>query len=204
LSENYKNFYIEHLNENFTNINSLFFDIKTHCDQLQQMFKEISTKYKNELPQDQIIKMANFCLKATAINNETLSKLVTLSELNTDLIIFMKKHLILNDFKVFINKEINSIPIYAKSVNELQQRAKECGMKINSMVSPVFNRAKACRKNENAFILVNKKELEKLKGFNFILKEPVNFPIWEIGHYKDITFKNGKGEGIFSEFTPNA
>jgi len=46
--------------------------------------------------------------------------------------------------------------------------------------------------------------LDGLEGYNFILKEPVNFPIWEIDHFKDMTFNNGKGEGVFKDFTPFA
>lgn len=202
LSENYKNFYLERFYDNFIDIQCFHQECVNQCEELENLYNEITTKYKDMLPEEEYVKMCNFCVDALKLNLKIMTKVSELSKINSNTIIFMEKYLIDVEFRLFIRQDINVIPIYAKSVNELGKVAKEHQMKIISNLQPVFNRAKACKSNENAFILVTQKELDSLKSYNYILKEPVNFPVWEIDHYKDITFKDGKAEGIFTEFTP--
>lgn len=204
LSNNYKHFYYEQLNDNFIDLWCLHAEIIEKSEQIVKMYHEITTKYINKIDKNDLIKMAEFCIKAMEINLETLKKLSSLIKINKDTFVFIEKYLTAYEFKLFCNKEIETIPLYANSINELYKIAKAHQMKIISKLQPVFKRAKVCKKNEYAFILVTQDELESLKSYNYVLKEPVNFPIWEIDHFKDMTFKDGKGEGIFTEFTPLA
>lgn len=204
LNENYKMFYYEQLNNVSNDIARLHNEITNECDYLNDKFIELSTTLFGKIPKKQLIKMIKFCIDAIELNMQTLKKLTELSIINKDTVIFISKYLTDFNFRLYTPQKIETIPLYAKSLNELAIKAEEYQVKILSKLKPAFNRAKTCRKNDFAFVLVTKNELDALKGYNYIFKEPVDFPIWDIEHYKDITFENGKANCIFKEFTPFA
>jgi len=203
LSNNYKNFYLEQFNEIIIDILSFEYYLTEEYNQIKGLIQEVKEHW-NEISQEDLKKMADFCTEAVKYDMHTLEKLSELTKVVKNTIIFMQKELVDYYFRLYVREEVDAITLYAKSINELKKLAKNNKIQLDEKLQSVFNRANVCKSKENAFILVTNTELDLLKKFNLKLPEPINFPIWEIDHFKDLIFKNGKGEGIFKEFTPMA
>lgn len=164
------------LEENFLNINSLtpknYEKLIEHLNKENIIFKKYHKKIKN-------------------FNNILYSSIV-----------FVQKRMIELNLVYSTDTDYNYISTFAKSVRILKNKMEILNTKIDDELDFLFESLKYIPKENNTFVILTKKELEKLKYYNEKLNYPVNFPVWDGATNKDIIFNDGKGEGVFNEFTP--
>lgn len=155
------------------------------------------TTFKNE----NFLKLKNHLEKENILIKQYIKKVKTFSKVLYSSICFVQKELVEQNLAFSTNSNFNCIVTYATSVKNLEQEIKASKIKIAEELEFLFKSLDYIPLNDKSFVILSTKQLKSLKKINEKLNNPVNFPVWERQKSKDINFKDGKGFGVFEEFT---